>query len=176
MKNLALLALILLSINPLYSRRNVTSNKADGTSPSTTAGCASAVAKETLELNNVRTRIEGTGGSMWTDRANGIADYEVPKRNLNSDPKYTSIYAGALWMGGQDVNGQLKIASVTFRSSGNDFWPGPLNTTTAEIDAATCLQYDKYFKISRIMVDDFVAWYNCTQDPLCEVSTEYLVA
>ena len=30
-----------------------------------------------------------------------------------------------LWMGGTDVNGQLKVAGLRYRQ-GNDFWPGPL--------------------------------------------------
>ena len=40
-----------------FSKRNKTSNKAGDNTPVLTAGCASAVAKATLELNNVRTRI-----------------------------------------------------------------------------------------------------------------------
>jgi hypothetical protein len=110
---------------------------------------------------------------MWQDRANGIADYEIPKRGSINDPKYTSIFAGALWMGGQDVNGQLKIAAVTFRSNGNDFWPGPLNTSTAEIDAPTCTKYDKFYGVSRAMVDEFVAHYDCMIDPNCDEAVEY---
>jgi hypothetical protein len=147
-----------------FSRRNTTANKSGNETPVLAAGCASAVGKATLKLNNVRTRIEGTGGSMWQDRANSFADYEVPKRKNLDDPKYTAIYAGALWMAGQDVNGQLKIAAVTFRSDGNDFWPGPLNTTTAEVTAETCTLYDRYYSVSRAQVDEFIAWYDCTQD------------
>lgn len=139
-------------------------NKGGGNDPTPAAGCASAVAIAILELNNVRARVEGTGGSMFQDRANNIADYEIPKRGSSNDPKYTSIYAGALWMGGRDVNGQLKIAAVTFRATGNDFWPGPLNTSTAEIDAATCSKYDRFYGVSRAMVDEFVAWYQAGVD------------
>jgi hypothetical protein len=177
MKKLALIFAMLLFLTNVYSRRNMDGNKGDGNKggddPTPTAGCASAVALSVLQLNNVRTRIEGTGGSMWQDRANGIADYEVPKRSSNDDPKFTSIFAGALWMGGQDVNGQLKLAAVRFRQSGNDFWPGPLNTSTAEINAATCSQYDKFYGVSRAMIDLFNAWYNCTKDPSCIENDEY---
>ena len=173
MKKIALLLSVFLIITNVYSRRNINGNKGGGENPTPTAGCASAVAKASLSLNNVRTRIEATGGSMWQDRANGIADYEVPKRGSINDPKYTSIFAGALWMGGQDVNGQLKIAAVTFRTNGNDFWPGPLNTSTAEIDAPTCTKYDKFYGVSRAMVDEFVAHYDCMLDPGCDVAVEY---
>jgi len=174
MKKLALLFTVLLMINTVYARRDFDPNKnKGGENPTPTAGCAPAVALGTLELNNVRARLEGTGGSMWQDRANGISDYEIPKRSSSTDPKYTSIYAGALWMGGQDVNGQLKLAGVQFRNIGNDFWPGPLNTTTAEISAATCAKFDKFYGVSRGMVDQFNAWFECKEDPNCDENDEY---
>jgi hypothetical protein len=173
MKKLTLILVALIACLNTYSRRNTSLNKSGNDSPVLTAGCATAVAKATIELNNVRTRIEGTGGSMWQDRANSLSDYEVPKRGNVDDPKYTAIYAGALWMGGQDVNGQLKIAAVTFRSDGNDFWPGPLNTVTAEIDAATCVKYDRFYGVSLVMILEFNAWFECSSDPDCDETVEY---
>jgi hypothetical protein len=83
------------------------------------ANCAASVGLRYLEQNNVRALIE-TGGSMWQDRARSRAAYEVPK----GTDEYV-IYSGALWMGGTDVNNQLKFAGLTFRQ-GNDFWTGPL--------------------------------------------------
>lgn len=104
------------------------------------ASCAQATGLSNLEWNNVRARIE-TGGSMWQDRANNRAAYEVPKGGGVS-----SIFSGALWLGGLSPDQQLKIAAVTFRASGNDFWPGPLtNDGTAEVTAATCNDYDRFF-------------------------------
>jgi hypothetical protein len=173
MKKIALLFSILFLFTNVYSRRNINGGGKGGDNPTPTAGCATATEKAILELNNVRTLIEGTGGSMWQNRADGFAFYNIPKQPTKDDPYYTSIYAGALWMGGQDVNGQLKIAAVTFRSTGNDFWPGPLNTTTAEIDAATCTKYDKFYGVSRAMVDAFVAHFDCELDPLCDAATEF---
>ena len=163
MKNLALLFTLITITFSVYARRANTNN-GGGNNPTPAAGCAPAVAISVLELNNVRARIEGTGGSMFRDRSNDIADYEVPKRSSANDPKYTSIYAGALWMGGRDINGQLKIAAVTFRQNVHDFWPGPLNTQTAEIDAATCSKYDRFYGVSRRMVDEFNAWYQAGLD------------
>ena len=175
MRKFGLVVLVIFTISEANARRNTSLNKSGNDSPVLTAGCATAVAKATIELNNVRTRIEATGGSMWQDRANSISDYEVPKRGNLDDPKFTAIYAGALWMAGQDVNGQLKIAAVTFRGSGNDFWPGPLNTVTAEIDAPTCVKYDKFYGVSRTMIDEFNAWFECSQSPagVCDETVEY---
>ena len=46
---------------------------------------------------------------------------------LTLDTKYQkggnkhSMFAGALWIGGVDDGGQLKVAAMTYRQSGNDF-------------------------------------------------------
>ena len=168
----ALTVLTLLTVTNLYSRRDTSGNKG-ASQPVLAAGCSNAVANASLQLNNVRTRIDATGGSMWQNRANNLADYEVPKRNTSDDPRYTSIYAGALWMGGTDVNGQLKIAAVSFRNSGNDFWPGPLDHTSAEINQEECAIFDQFWGISRIQVNEFVAHYDCSIDPNCDVSVNF---
>jgi len=160
---MTLLLMLVLATSNVFSLENEALKK-KANNPTPTAGCASATAIATLNLNNVRTRIEGTGGSMWQDRPNRISDYEVPKRINQDDPKHTAIFAGSLWMGGQDVNGQIKLAAVTFRSNGNDFWPGPLNTSTAEITPDVCSEYDKFFGISRAMVNEFVAFNAAKED------------
>src|SRR5688500_12229722 len=63
------------------------------------AACAPATGLRDLEWNNVRARIE-TGGSMWQDRANSRAAYVVPKPQDDDDDEVSSIYSGALWLGG----------------------------------------------------------------------------
>lgn len=112
------------------------------------ASCTPAAAKTDLDINNVRATIM-TGGDMWWDLSN--PQYEVPK-NGNAH----SIFAGALWIGGLDAGGQLKVAAMTYRQTGNDFWPGPLDTSTVSIEANVCNQFDKHWKITRKEVEDFV--------------------
>ena len=108
------------------------------------AACAPATGLRDLEWNNVRALIE-TGGSLWQDRATSQASYEVPKGGGVS-----SLYAGALWMGGISPDQQLKLAALTFRGRGNDYWTGPLtNDGSAEIDADVCNQYDEFFVSTR---------------------------
>jgi hypothetical protein len=116
------------------------------------ANCTPASGRKFLEYNNVSALIE-TGGSMWLDRSRGKNAYEVPKGSGN-----TLVYIGALWMGGMDVNNQLKIAALRYRI-GNDFWAGPLSTNPgtgditngkldygpAEIDADDCSKWDQFF-------------------------------
>ncbi|MBI3239072.1 MAG: T9SS C-terminal target domain-containing protein, partial [Flavobacteriia bacterium] len=94
----------------------------------------------------------------------------------------TAIYAASLWMGGTDVNGQLKLAAVTFRQDGNDFWPGPLSTNAgsgnydplvpqgdntvhdygdANVDPSVCQTYDNIFSIRKAEVVAFITWWEC---------------
>ncbi|MBT5614657.1 MAG: T9SS C-terminal target domain-containing protein, partial [Flavobacteriales bacterium] len=113
------------------------------------AGCNPSKSKTDLDVNNVRTTIMG-GGDMWWDLAD--AQYEIPKGS-----KKNSMFAGALWIGGVDDGGQLKVAAMTYRQSGNDFWPGPLNVNNATISADECVTWDKHFKLDRSEVEEYVA-------------------
>jgi hypothetical protein len=153
--------------------------------------CAPANYRKTMEFNDVSCQLE-TGGLLFLDRANGLATYKVPKTG-----NVTTIYAGALWMGGTDVNGQLKIAAVKYRADGNDFWPGPLtviegtgdynpnviqgNQSTrdygdANIDADQCLLYDNIFTISKAGVISFITWFECPDGETCAVPTNETMA
>ncbi len=114
------------------------------------ATCTPASAKTDLDVNNVRTTIM-TGGDMWWDLT--TARYEIPKGSGKH-----SIYAGALWIGGLDAGGSLRVAAMTYRQTGNDFWPGPLDLNDASVDQSVCNEFDKHWKISRKEVEDFVAW------------------
>ncbi|MDA8857903.1 T9SS C-terminal target domain-containing protein, partial [Flavobacteriales bacterium] len=113
------------------------------------AGCNPSKSKTDLDVNNVRTTIMG-GGDMWWDLAD--AQYEIPKGS-----KKNSMFAGALWIGGVDDGGQLKVAAMTYRQDGNDFWPGPLNVNNATISADECVTWDKHFKLDRSEVEEYVA-------------------
>jgi hypothetical protein len=119
----------------------------------TTAGCSPSSAFEWLDVNNVRARINA-GGDMWWDLPGGTgAKYFIPKSG-----SATSLFAGSLWIGGLDINNQLKLAAVRFRQDGNDFWTGPLTIDgTAAIDENVCAEYDRHFKMTRAMVDEFLA-------------------
>ncbi len=118
------------------------------------AGCLPATGATELNLNNVRARIN-TGGDMWWD-LQGLAKYEIPKGSTK-----TSMFSASLWLGGTDVNGQLKGAFQRYRGNGNDYWPGPLTTDgKASITEDVCKKYDKHFVIYRQDVDNFILKYN----------------
>ncbi len=129
------------------------------------AGCSPATAATELDINNIRALIQ-TGGDMWWNLI-GQPQYEVPKNSGSH-----SLFAGSLWLGGKDVSGQLKVAALRFRQVGNDFWPGPLSTETAEIDAATCSEYDQHFVTTRAEVAEFVGWYEAGQEDAANGTTK----
>lgn len=117
------------------------------------AECAPAVAVREMEFNNVRTLIE-VPGFLWMDRARGRGAYFVP-RPPDDDIGPSSIFAGALWMGGVDPAGNLKLAAMQFRQRGNDFWGGPLTIDgSASIIPSECAKYDRHFYVSREMVEE----------------------
>ena len=132
--------------------------------------CAPATGLRDLAWNNVKALIE-TGGSMWQNRSLSRAAYEVPKGGGVS-----SIYAGALWMGGISPDQQLKLAAVTFRGDGNDYWPGPLtNDGTASVTESTCEQYDRFFVSLRQDAQKHRAYFDCIAAGGSDCATDYAI-
>lgn len=125
--------------------------RGNGEAPGVLANCTPPTASAELNINNVRALIQ-SGGDMWWDF--NQSRYEVP-----SGSGKTSLFAGSLWLAGQDVSGQFKVAALRFRQIGYDYWTGPLSTVDAEIDPTTCRIYDRHWETSRSMVAEFNAWY-----------------
>lgn len=127
----------------LKSQKSETSTNAEACLPASTS--------TDLNVNNVRARIN-TGGDMWWD-LQGSPEYFIPGNTTK-----TSMFSAALWIGGLDVNGQLKLAAQRYRGNGNDFWTGPLTKDgTASVEAEVCDYYDKHFVITRAEVEEFMA-------------------
>lgn len=117
----------------------------------TTASCKPAESSIDLDINNVRARLM-TGGDMWWDNGTSEARYEVPKGSRKN-----ALFAGSVWIGGYDEQKQLKVAAQTYRQSGNDYWPGPLDPNTAEISEADCSEWDRFWKVDAATVTKFRA-------------------
>lgn len=124
--------------------------------PFTTAAqnCVTATAFDFLDINNVKARINN-GGDMWWDLAQD-AQYIVPKNGNAS-----SLFAGALWIGGIDASGQLRVAAQIYRQTGNDFFPGPLDAN-GNISQITCQNFDRIWKASKSTIDSFIQGINTT--------------
>jgi hypothetical protein len=75
--------------------------------------CNNAVAQVDQAINNVRARLT-TGGDVWWDSNDGR--YVVPKVPPGIT-EVSSIFAGAVWLGGVDPAGNLKLAAQTYGRS-----------------------------------------------------------
>lgn len=121
------------------------------------AECTAPTSRIDLDINNVRTTILN-GGDMWWDLDN--AKYEIPKGSGKH-----SVFAGSIMIGGKDETGNLKIAALTHRDGGTDFWPGPINKNTTSTTVDVCEEYDKHFKISRKEVEDYISAFKAGENP-----------
>ena len=148
-KQIVTLSLAFFSIALIAKENIVNPNATSVVNTKVAAGCSPSTSQTDLDVNNVRTIIMG-GGDMWWNLDD--ARYEIPK-----DGNKHSMFAGALWIGGVDDGGQLKVAAMTYRQSGNDFWPGPLNVSNATISAEECNRWDTHFKLERSDVEEYVA-------------------
>ncbi len=126
----------------------------------TAAGCEPGSVSKYLDINNVRTLIYSYG-SMWFLEN---AEYEIPKGSNK-----TSMFSASLWIGGIDINNNLKLAAYRYGQgptggsahTKNDFWPGPLTTDgTAAVEGETCAKYDKLYPMTRAAVQEFLAWWD----------------
>ena len=156
MRNIYRFLLVLLGFSVMGSvnaEKNVgDQHKSTAQVKSSAAGCTQATSFRFLDINNVRARIN-TGGDMWWDTSK--SQYYIPANGTA-----TSMFAGSLWIGGLDVNNQLKLAAVAYRTDGVDFWTGPLTIDgTASTDNETCAEYDKHYLVTRAEVDLFLSWW-----------------
>jgi hypothetical protein len=135
-----------MTVTPVFAKIYVGDPANKSTAARKAADCVPASGSSQLMVNNVRAYIE-TSGSMWFRSSK--AEYFIPKEG-----QAASMFAAALWIGGRDIAGQLKLAAIRFRQNGNDFWPGPLTLVGAIVDQATCAKYDKHFFMSKVMAKE----------------------
>lgn len=111
-----------------------------------------------LDTNNVSALISEINIKHMDLFGNGGAHYIVPKGPTNSSP--STNFAAAIWVGGLDNTNQLHVAAQTYHQTGNDFWPGPLDTLTGQTSAPSGSPYNKVWKISCNQINQFTANYN----------------
>ncbi len=121
--------------------------------------CVASTSQTDLNINNVRARLLG-GGDLWWDLSDGR--YIIP----NVDPgerEVSSIFAAAIWVGGFDGAGNLKLAAQTYRQTGNDFWPGPIRED-GTTEQSICQQWDRHFEVLGSDIENLVADYLADDD------------
>ncbi len=155
MKKIGFVALSLLLVGASFARPIV---NVEGRAKQTTRRggmantCEPASQSVDLDINNVRTKLLN-GGDMWWDLNN--PKYEIPKISDPNAVRKHALFSGAVWIGGKDNGGSLKLAAMTYRQRGSDFYPGPLDTSTAATDPVRCKNYDKMWKVTRDELEDF---------------------
>ncbi|MES2679608.1 MAG: T9SS type A sorting domain-containing protein [Bacteroidota bacterium] len=109
-----------------------------------------------LDKNYVKARIHTDNDKCWNKYGNQYAAYEVPKGRGRH-----AMFANSVWIGGLDAGGQLHIAANTYKQTGTDFWPGPLDTANITVFSATnSAIYNKLWKVDCKDIDNFVTAFN----------------
>ena len=108
-----------------------------------------------LNHNNAAATITDGGAFILNSLLNGPA-YEIPK-----DSGTHAIYSLAMWFGGTDINGQLKLAAQTYGGSGmSDFFAGPYSSTYAYSDPNYLNSYlSSIWSVSRVDIDNHILNY-----------------
>ena len=121
------------------------------------AGCVPPSTTTLMEINNVRAMIH-TAGNLWQIPTQNYSQYEIPKNS-----GIMCMFTAALWLGGTDVNNQLKLAALRYRD-GQDYWTGPLSNNFADVSIDDCFKYDKHYVSTLDQVSEFNAWFETGKD------------
>jgi len=107
-----------------------------------------------LDINEVSAAITNRGDMFW-DVDIQLPNFKVPKTENKS-----AIFVNSLWFGGLDQGRNLHLAAQTYRQTGIDYWPGPLDTINGATDTINVIKYDKIWKINWFDIEQFKYFYN----------------
>lgn len=107
-----------------------------------------------LDANNVNAII-ADDGYFFTNSQVSIPGYEVPTGSNNH-----AIYTGSFWFGGNDINGQLKLAAQQYEGNGNDYYTGPMYMNQQLPDTAVANYFGQtIWKVSKAEIEDHIMNY-----------------
>lgn len=115
-----------------------------------TVSARSQTTIEYLDINNVKATIL-THGDMFWNPTTGTAGYEFPKGSGKH-----SNFANSIWIAGYDSASNLHVSAQTYRQSGNDYWPGPLDST-GSLSSSISNDWDKIWKVNKTTIDSFLS-------------------
>ena len=105
-----------------------------------------------IDVNNIKAA-HLLHGDQWWNPALGTDACEYPKasgKNVSG--------AATLWMSGYDAQNNLHVAAQTYRQNGNDYWPGPIDTSSAlSTKYATSQKWAHFWLINKTSLDSFRA-------------------
>ncbi len=119
-----------------------------------------------LDVNNIRARLR-IGGDIWWDGDDG--KYIAPRVEPGSgEREVSSIFAGGVWLGGQQLGGDIFVAASEYGTNGKDFYPGPLydgnSGPDGETDQETCENWDKFFTVDGDDIDQFIGTFRASTE------------
>lgn len=119
--------------------------------------CSNALAQSELSINNVRARLRNAGDLWWNGND---ARYIVPKVDPGQ-PEVAAIFAGSLWIGGYDEQGNLRLAAPTYGSGSgsNDYYAGPLNDQ-GQTNGNLCDQFDRIWSANSVDINAHIQDWN----------------
>ncbi|HFA50693.1 MAG TPA: hypothetical protein ENJ95_16925 [Bacteroidetes bacterium] len=124
------------------------------------------------DINNVRARLNN-GGDVWWNRSDG--KYVIPKVEPGQT-EVSSIFAGAVWLGGFDTGGNLKVACQTYGngSSQSDFWAGPLDDETGNTDKVFCDRWDRMFIVTGEEIKEHIRRFEDDKNGIAEYTEDMI--
>ena len=153
-----------------YAPKEKSSTPANNQTVTFREQCVTANEQIDQDVNNVRARLT-TGGDVWWNRNDG--KYVVPKVDPGQQ-EVSSIFAGAVWLGGVDPGGNLKVACQTYGNANgqSDFWPGPLIDGSGTTDKVLCDQWERFFEVSGQEVQEHLALFEAKRSGTAEYTAD----
>lgn len=111
---------------------------------------AQPITGDHLDINNIKAQFNADGSLFSSFLPAFNKGFEVPKGSGAH-----TFSAGGLWIGGYDAGNVLRLAGQTYKQTGNDFFPGPLNASAAT-NTTTINAYNKVWKINKCTIDSFI--------------------
>ncbi len=110
---------------------------------------------KTLDINDLKVSVSNIGIHFPVASVNNPA-LNLPHFQIPSIGCATPIFSGSIWMGGKDANGDLHMSAETYRQTGLDYKPGPIDLKTKSYDSVASQYYNKIWKIDRQTIDEFL--------------------
>ncbi len=108
--------------------------------------------RDSVNINNINATVL-VHGDMWWD--SDTLSFK-PKCYYPNGSQKNINFVGSIWLSAYDGSGQLHVAAQTYRQTGNDYWPGPLDNSDT-LTYATSSDWAKIWKVNRLDIFTFLS-------------------
>ena len=118
-----------------------------------------------LEVNNIKARVNSSI-NLFNKIDTQQGGFESVLNNYTS-----TMFSSNLWLAAELPGGQLATAAEnTFSTSEKDFFFGPISDNNV---GSNTQNYNRVFVVTKSELDIHIAWFNCQQDPNCDLAVSY---